>query len=91
MLVSLGWDGGPQLATVRNARLSGIVSDTVDSVHLELSDGSTRSIKLTKSKPYRAFAYRIRQADVRAAAEPVAVVARDATDRVVDRQPTGFR
>jgi hypothetical protein len=91
MLVSLGWDGGPQLATVRNARLSGIVSDAVDRVYLELSDGSTRSIKLARSAPYRAFAYRIRQADARAVAEPVAVVALDPSGRAIDRQPTGFR
>jgi hypothetical protein len=91
MMFSLGWDGGPALSTVSNGRLSGLVAPDVDRVYLELSDGSTRPIRLTKASPYRAFAYRISKADARPESQPVAVIALDASGRQIDRQPTGFK
>ena len=91
MMFSLGWDGGPALSTVSDGRLSGIVAQEVDRAYVEMSDGSRRDLKLTNASPYRAFAYRFKQKDVRAQLEPVAVVALDASGREIDRQATGFK
>ena len=91
MMIDLAWEGGPVLSTVTDGRLYGIVAQDVDRVAIEMSDGSTRTVKLTSGGPYRGFAYRVKQTDVRAQVEPVAVVAFDATGRENDRQTTGFK
>ena len=90
IMFSLGWDGGPARNSISNARISGIVAADVATVRLEMSDGSTRSVILSDSSPYRAFAYRIKQSDLRAGVEPVAVLAFDAKGAQIDRQTTGL-
>ena len=91
MMIDLAWEGGPVLSTVTDGRLYGIVAQDVDRVAIEMSDRSTRTVKLTSGGPYSGFAYRVKQTDVRAQVEPVAVVAFDATGRENDRQTTGFK
>ena len=88
------YDGGPGVATVKDARLYGLADGSVDELRLEMSDGSTRQLHLgaqaVAGTPYRAFAYRVSHADIRARITPVAVVAYDASATVIGRQPTGL-
>jgi hypothetical protein len=97
LFASLAYEGGPAPATVRDARLSGIVAADVASAELVWSDGSTHAIPLVTAstravagKDYRVFAYRIRQADLRRGATPVEIVVRAADGEVIDRQTTGI-
>lgn len=97
MMISLAWDGGPALSTITDARLIGIVAVDVDAVTVRMSDGSTRSVALTGSQAgthsdfYRAFAYRVQPADIRAGIEPISVSAFDDTGKLIDQQNTGLR
>ncbi len=97
LFVSLAYDGGPALATVHDARLSGIAAPDVAVAKLVMSDGSTRAIAVSRpstrafaGKDYRSFAYRVRQSDILKSITPVAVLALDAAGRVIDRQMTGI-
>lgn len=96
LFVSLAYDGGPAVDTVRDARLSGLLAAHVDRVQVLMSDGSTRRVALSSAPTrsvadtdYRSFAYRIRQSDLRRGVTPVAVLALDATGAEIDRQTTG--
>jgi len=97
LLVSLAYDGGPALSTVHDARLSGLAAPDVAAARLVMTDGTTRSIALSRvatralaGKDYRPFAYRVRQSDLGKGIAPVAVLVLDADGRVVDRQVTGI-
>jgi hypothetical protein len=97
MMISMAWDGGPALSTISDARLIGIVAADVEGLLLAMSDGTSRRVALQGSQTairaaglYRAFAYRIRQSDLRAGIEPVAVVALDGNGQAIDRQATGL-
>jgi hypothetical protein len=97
VFVSLAYDGGPAVTTVRDARLSGLAAADVASARLVMTDGSTRLIPLSSrstravaGNDYRAFAYRVRQSDLERGIGPVAVLVLDARGRVIDRQVTGI-
>jgi hypothetical protein len=97
LFVSLTYDGGPALSTVRDARLSGIAAPEVASARLVMTDGTTRTILLARPSTravagtdYRSFAYRVRQADLVRGVSPAALLAYDGTGSVIDRQATGI-
>jgi hypothetical protein len=97
LFVSLAYDGGPAIATVHDARLSGIAAPDVTVAKLVMSDGSTRTIALSRAstralagEDYRSFAYRVRQSDILKGITPVAVLVLDADGSVIDRQVTGI-
>jgi hypothetical protein len=97
LFASLTYDGGPNAATVRDARLSGLASVDVAQVVVAMSDGTRRSVHMAApatravaGADYRSFAYRIREADLRRSVTPVAVVALDGAGAELDRQPTGI-
>jgi hypothetical protein len=97
LFASMTYDGGPDLATVRDPRLSGLTAADVDHVVLAMSDGSTRLVRLSRTSTravagadYGSFAYRIHEADVRKGVTPVAVLAVDAAGHELDRQTTGI-
>jgi hypothetical protein len=97
LFVNLTYDGGPDASTVHDARLSGLVSSEVSAVDVVMTDGSTRRVAITHTNTralagadYGAFAYRVRQPEVRAGVTPVAVLARDSSGAVIDRQTTGI-
>jgi hypothetical protein len=97
VFVSLAYDGGPAIAAVRDARLSGLAAADAASARLVMSDGTTRSILLSPQsthavagKDYRPFAYRVRRGDLERGVGPVAVLVLDAQGRVIDRHVTGI-
>ena len=85
--VSLGYDGGPALATVRDARLVGVVTDAVATLEVIYADGSARRVPITAD---RGFAYNIPFVLLRKGIGPVAVIARSSAGTVIDRQVTGI-
>jgi hypothetical protein len=87
LTVSLAYDGGPEPETVREARIVGLVTDAVASIEVVYADGSVRRAPIT---PDRAYAHTVPQGLLRRGAVPVAVVARDATGAVLERQATGI-
>jgi hypothetical protein len=92
--VSLAYDGGPELAAVRDARLIGLATDSVSSLRVLMTDGSSRAVKLKKAKvgagSFKAFGYRFKRSDLRNAIGPTAVVAFDASGVEIGRQTTGI-
>lgn len=93
LLMSFAYEGGPTAATVTDARLIGLTSMDVSIVEVAMTDGTRRKIPLRKasvgSDEYRAFGYRVSQADLRKGVTPTAVVALDEAGREIDRQATG--
>jgi hypothetical protein len=91
---TLGYDGGPALASVETAFLFGLVARDVAELSVLMSDGSERDVKLTKAKvgssEYQAFGYRFKKRDLRTGIEPTAVIARDSSGAEIDRQTTGI-
>lgn len=87
-------DGGPALTDVRDARLIGLAAPESERIVIEMSDGSVRDAKVKAAKlepgAFKAFAYRVKQADLKAGAGPVAVVAYDAAGRELGYQETGI-
>lgn len=92
--VSFMFDGGPGVASVTDARLSGLVDGSVAQLRALMSDGSQRNIPLTKDDvagtSFRAFAFRIAQTDLLGGVTPIAVVAFDDSGSQLDRQATGL-
>lgn len=88
------YDGGPTVATVKEARLHGLVDHSVKNLRAEMSDSSTRQLSLSAhpvvGTPYRVFAHRVSPADLNTGITPVAVVAYDASGGEISRQPTGL-
>jgi hypothetical protein len=97
LFASLTYDGGPSIASVHDARISGLAAEDVEQVLVTMNDGSTRRVHLAKPSTravaggdYRSFAYRVHENDLRRGVTPVAVVAIDAGGAEVDRQTTGI-
>lgn len=97
LTASLGYEGGPAADSVTDARLIGLVSSNVDSVRVEMSDGTYRSLPLRRGAAVslaagslRVFGYRFKPSDLRHGIGPTAVVALDDEGEEIGRQPTGF-
>lgn len=97
LMISFGYEGGPSVRDVRDARLMGLASLDTARIQVELTDGSRRDVA-TKRTPklsgtsdtFRAFGYRLKASDLRRGVGPSAVVALDAAGNEIDREPTGF-
>jgi hypothetical protein len=87
LMISLSFDGGPALRSVRNARIVGIVSSEVASVAVLDSAGAITPVALTAD---RAFAFITGASDLARGIEPEAVIAYDASGHEIDRQQTGI-
>jgi hypothetical protein len=91
---SLAYDGGPTIASVKDARLIGLAAADVASVRVVMSDDTSRAIKLKKAKvgsdEFQAFGYRFKKADLRNGVGPTAIVAFDEDGAEIGRQPTGI-
>ena len=85
--ISVGFEGGPSQATIRDVRIVGMATADVSSVRVELSDGTAREVELTAD---RAFAWAMPQSDVDRGLEPRAVVAVGRSGKTIDRAETGF-
>jgi len=94
LFVNFVYDGGPAVSDVRDARLSGLVSEAVARAQVVMSDGTRRSLVLrgasVGAKSYRGFGYRLARTDLQMGVGPVAVVALDESGAEIDRQTTGF-
>ncbi|HET9461089.1 MAG TPA: hypothetical protein VFO56_04065 [Gaiellaceae bacterium] len=92
--VSFSYDGGPAMATVRDARLIGLTTANVATVEVVMNDGTRRPMRLEQARvggaEYFAFGYRFKAGDLRRGIGPVAVVAFDDSGVEIDRQTTGF-
>jgi hypothetical protein len=85
--ISLGFEGGPSQATIRDVRIVGMTTAEVSSVRVELSDGTAREVDLTAD---RAFAWAMPQSELDRGLEPRAVVAVARNGKTIDRAETGF-
>jgi len=85
--VSLGYDGGPAMATVHDARIVGVVTDGVATLEVIYADGSARRVPITAD---RGFAYNVPFVLLRRGIGPVALIARNGAGVVIDRQVTGI-
>ena len=85
--MSLGYDGGPALATVQDARIVGVVTDAVTTLDVVFADGSAKRVLITGD---RGFAYNVPAGLLRKGIGPVAVIARNAAGAAIDRQVTGI-
>jgi hypothetical protein len=97
LTVSLGYDGGPSINAVSDARLMGLVSARVAAVQVLMSDGTRRNVPLRRvpvvslqGSGYSVFGYRFPRMDFERRIGPTAVVALDASGKEIDRQTTGF-
>jgi hypothetical protein len=91
---TLSYDGGPAAADVRRASIFGLASSGVREVRVLMSDGTSRTVTLRKTKvgsdEFQAFGYRFKRADLKRGIGPTAVVAYDAGGAEIGRQPTGI-
>jgi hypothetical protein len=91
---TLSYDGGPDISSVKSATLFGLAAAEVAEVAVLMTDGSSRSVKLKKTRvgsdDFRAFGHRIRKSDLRKDNGPIAIVAFDANGVELGRQPTGI-
>jgi hypothetical protein len=91
---SLAYEGGPALRGVKDARLVGLAAREVAAARVEMSDGSSRELRLGKvnlgSLELQSFGYRFKRVDLRNGAGPTAVVVTDAAGKELARQPTGI-
>jgi hypothetical protein len=91
---SLAYEGGPTLASVRDARLVGLAASDVAAVEVLMSDSTRRGVRLRTatigSSAFRAFGYRFSRSDLRRGVGPTAVVALDSSGAEVARQVTGI-
>jgi hypothetical protein len=85
--ISVGFEGGPTQATIRDVRIVGLAAPDVASVRVELSDGTAQNLELTAD---RAFAWAMPQGDLDRGLQPRAVVAIGRGGRPIDRAETGF-
>lgn len=91
---SLAYEGGPAVEDVLDARLIGLASREVASVHVVMSDGTQRQVRLKRAmvgpSEFRAFGYRFKKSDLRGGIGPTAVIARSTTGDEIARQSTGI-
>jgi hypothetical protein len=91
---TLGYDGGPDIASVKSASLFGLAAPEVAQATVLMTDGTERAVKLKRvnlgSDEYRAFGFRFKKSDLRRGIGPAAVIALDATGVEIDRQATGI-
>lgn len=91
---SFAYDGGPDPADVKDARLIGLVASDVAEVEVVMSDGSRRKLTLrtvpSSVGDFRVFAHRFGRGDLKRSITPTSVVAFDANGDEIDRQATGF-
>jgi hypothetical protein len=91
---SLGYDGGPELNGIRDARIVGLAAPGAAAIRIVMSDETVRTVALRTvaigDARYQVFAYRIRPSDIRRGLGPIAVTAVDAGGNEIGRQPTGF-
>ncbi len=91
---SLSYEGGPAIEGVKDARIIGLASARAQSVRIEMTDGSSRSVLLRATRlggdAFRAFGFRIAGRDLARGIGPAAVVAYDAAGNELGRQPTGI-
>ena len=85
--LSLAYDGGPAITTVRDARIVGVVTDAVATLEVVYADGTEKQIGLTRD---RGFAYTVPNGLLHRGVGPVALVARSASGAVLDKQVTGI-
>jgi hypothetical protein len=97
MMFSFGYEGGPSIRGVRDARLVGIASLDVADIQVVMTDGSRRDVATRRTpklagaaETFRAFGYRLKTSDLKRGVGPTAVVALDAAGYEIDRQATGF-
>jgi len=94
LLVSLAYDGGPDVEDAREARLIGLAASGVTAVEVLMTDGTRRDVRLRKARlgpdDYVAFGYRIKNDDLRKGIGPTAVIAKDAAGTEIARQATGI-
>jgi hypothetical protein len=84
---SLGYDGGPAVATARDARIVGVVTDAVATLEVVYADGTAKQVTITRD---RGFAHTVPNGLLRKGIGPVALIARNAAGLVIDRQVTGI-
>ena len=91
---SFAYDGGPDPADVKDARLIGLVVSDVAEVEVVMSDGSRRKLALRQVPSsvgdFRVFAHRFGRGELERGIAPTSVVAFDANGNEIDRQATGF-
>ena len=91
---SFAYEGGPDPADVKDARLIGLVSSEVAEVEVVMTDGSRRTLSLRRVPSsvgdFRVFAHRFGRGELRRGITPTSVVALDASGTEIDRQATGF-
>jgi hypothetical protein len=85
--ISVGFEGGPTPATIRDVRIVGLAAPDVASVRVELSDGTVQNVELTAD---RAFAWAMPQGELDRGVQPRAVVAVGRSGKPIDRAETGF-
>ena len=92
--VSLAYDGGPVIETVKDARIIGLAVPDVAIVRVLMGDGSSHAVKLKSAKlgadEFVAFGYRVRTSDLKKGIGPVAVVAYDRDGVEIERETTGI-
>ena len=93
-MVLFTYDGGPAVETVEDARLFGLADRSVKQLRVEMSDRSSRELRLSANTvaatPYRVFAHRVSRDDLGAGIAPVAVTAYDESGAEIERQATGL-
>jgi hypothetical protein len=93
-LVVFAYDGGPEVSSVQDARLYGLVRSDVSTLEAAMTDGSTVQLRLSAHEvggtPFRAYAYRVPASDLKRGITPVAVIARDGARTELARQATGL-
>jgi len=91
---SLAYEGGPSIEDVKDARVIGLASLDVMSVRVEMSDGSSRDVKVKKADigldEFLAFGYHVKKSDLKRGIGPVAVIAVGPNGVELDRQKTGI-
>jgi hypothetical protein len=91
---TLGYDGGPDIASVKTASLFGLAAPVVAQASVLMSDGTERDLKLKRANvgadKFRAFGFRFKKSDLRKGIGPTAVIARDVSGAEIARQPTGI-
>jgi hypothetical protein len=91
---SFAYDGGPDPADAKDARLMGLVSSDVADVEVVMSDGSRQKLALRQVPSsvgdFRVFAHRFGRGALKRGITPTSVVALDAKGTEIDRQATGF-